>query len=119
MTTASTSQTDAAKLTKLADEIQAEREMAEATLDGLDARIDATIAALENSDIDAGMTRADEDVAKMAEDALRADAADMESLDTELADADKEEDQLLEDDELPAEETAARLTPEDTGLKEE
>ncbi len=106
------------KLEELAEELSTNREMREATLDGLEARISANISALENPDIDARMTAADNDVVKMAEDVLRADGADIEAFDADLAAADVEEDQLLEEDELPPVETAARLTSEESGIKE-
>ncbi len=105
-------------LAKFADELEANRELHEATLDGLGMRIKANIAALEESDLDERMKITDEETAHMAVDVLKADVADMQDLDADMADADAEEDQLLEDDELPVEETAARLTPEDTGLAE-
>lgn len=106
------------KLEELADELKVNREMREATLDGLEARIAANISALENSDIDAKIEGADSDVAGMIERTMRADGADMEELDADLVAADAEEDQLLEDDELPVAETAASITPEEAGIKE-
>jgi|GEM_PF-5765156 len=118
MTTTATHNEDDKKLEELADQLESEREMSEATLDGLEARINANISALETSDIDSKMTSADNDVATIIEGAVKEDAADMETLDNELTAADAEEDKLLEDDELPPEETAAKLSPEDTGLAE-
>ena len=117
--TTHTTQADDAKLAKIADELEADQEMYEATLDGLNARIDANIAKLEGSDIDTKMAAADEDAATMATDTLKADVADMEDLESDVADADAEEDRLLADDELDPSATAAKLTPEETGLPEQ
>src|SRR5512144_3259094 len=97
--TTHTTQADDAKLAKIADELEADQEMYEATLDGLNARIDANIAKLEGTDLDADIAKADEDVANMATEVLKADAADMEDEDADIAVADAEEDQLLTDDE--------------------
>jgi hypothetical protein len=119
MTTTHTTQADDRKLQKIADTLAADRELYEAALDGLEGRIEANIAALETSDIDAAMAAADEDVAQMAVKALQADAADMEELDKDINAADAEEDQLLADDELPVAETSEKLTPEETGLGQE
>ena len=91
MTTHST-QADDAKLVKLSDELAADNELYGATLDGLQARIDANVAALEGSDIDARMAAADDDVSEMAVNVLKEDAAEMEDLDTDIATADAEED---------------------------
>ncbi len=118
MTTSHSTQADDAKLVKLADELAADKELYGATLDGLQARIDANIAALEGSDIDAKMTVADEDVAAMATEVLKADATDLQDLDKDIVAADDEEDQLLVDDELSVAETSEKLTPEETGLTE-
>ncbi len=116
MTTTHSTQADDAKLVKLSDELAADKELYEATLDGLEARIDSNIAALEGTDIDANIAAAEEDVAEMATTVVKADAADMEDLDNDIATADAEEDALLVEDELPVAETSEKLTPEDTGL---
>jgi hypothetical protein len=106
------------KLEEVADELAMNREMREATLDGLEARISANISSLESSDIDANMTMADDEIAGAVEKMMRADASDMEELEADLVAADAEEDQLLEDDELPVAETAASITPDQTGVNE-
>lgn len=106
------------KLVKLADALAADKELYEATLDGLEARIDANIAALEDSDIDTKIASAEEDIAELAATTLKADAAELEDLDGDIAAADAEEDALLAEDELPVAETAERLTAEDAGITE-
>ena len=118
MTSPTTNQTDDKKLEELADQLESQRAMHEATLDGLEARINANVAALESSDIDAKMTSADNEVAALASKMVREDALDMEMLDEELAAADVEEDALLEEDELSPEDMAGKLTSADTGIAE-
>lgn len=116
--TTTTTQTEDEALEKIADDLQGQRELAEATLDGLDARIDMTLATIDGYDIDGKMATADDDVAGLAEDVMHADVNDMKELDSVIAEADTEEDKLLEDDELDPETTGAKLTPEDTGMNE-
>lgn len=118
MTTTTTLQTDDESLEKIADELQSQRELAEATLDGLDARIDMAIATIDGYDIDGKMATADDDVAGLAEAVMHVDVSDMRELDSVIAEADTEEDKLLEEDELDPEKTGAKLTPEDTGMNE-
>jgi ribosomal protein L12E/L44/L45/RPP1/RPP2 len=117
--TTHTTQADDSKLVKIADQLEADQEMYEATLDGLNARIDANIAKLEGTDIDASMAAADDDVASMAADVLKKDTEEMEEVGADADAVDAEEDQNLSDDELPPEETAAKLTVSDTGLPEQ